>query len=416
MLISNVLLCGQQKDILIEGNHIQEIRPSLCAEPPCFAAFPGFVNCHTHAAMTLLRGYGDDMPLESWLKDKIWPAEAHLDDDAVYWGSRLACLEMIKSGTTCFNDMYFFHDATARAAQDSGMRAVLSLTGMDFFDPEKAASLKQSCLEWEKAITPERQSATHSEGMLRLAIAPHAIYTVSAATLLWMKAFADEHGLLFHIHLAETQAEVANCVKANGTTPVRYLHRLGLLSPATIVAHGLWLEPDEIALLGESNTKVVHNPNSNLKLASGYRFRYNELRDAGATVALGTDGASSSNNLDMLEATKTMSLLQKGWRGDPVAMPASEALRVATENGAATLNLNAGTLSPGGLADIVLVDLNNPAFVPCHNAASNLAYSAHADAIDTVVIDGKIVMQHRKVKDEALIVKEARRCAKKLMK
>ncbi|MDY5969493.1 MAG: amidohydrolase [Bacteroidales bacterium] len=416
MVIANILLDGQQKDILVEGNRIKDIRPSLSAEPPRYAAFPGLINCHTHAAMTLLRGYGDDMPLENWLKDKIWPAEKHLDDETIYWGSRLACLEMIKSGTTCFNDMYFFQDATARAAQDSGLRAVLSLTGMDFYDPHQAEELKRRCLEWEKKIVPERRSATQSEGMLRFALAPHAIYTVSPSTLQWMKAFADEHEMLFHLHLAETQTEVDNCMLANGVSPVRYLHQLGLLSPATILAHGLWLTPDDIDLLGSSGAKVVHNPNSNLKLASGYRFLYNELCAAGVTVSLGTDGASSSNNLDLLEATKTMSLLQKGWRGDPQALPADEALRVATHNGAETLNLNAGELAPGRLADIILADLNNPAFTPCHNAVSNLVYSAHPDAIDTVIINGKIVMLHRIVKDEELIVNEARRCAQKLVK
>lgn len=411
-------------DISIEGSHIVSITPCDVKNPKADdiiidgtnkAAFPGLINCHTHAAMSLFRGFGDDLPLEEWLNDKIWPSEKNLDEEIVYWGSRLACLEMIKSGTTCFNDMYFFQQQTAQAVKDSGIRAVLALTGMDFFDKEQAGTLKQRCHDFEKVLTQDNRSASNRECQIRYAVAPHAIYTVSASTLQWLKAFADEHELLLHIHLAETQTEVNNSIQANGLRPVQYLRRLGLLDSHTIIAHGVWLDDDEIKILGDTDTKVVHNPNSNLKLASGYRFRYNELRDAGVTVAIGTDGCSSSNNLDLIEATKTMSLLQKGWRQDPLAMPATEALTVATQNGAATLNLNAGKLEVGRLADLFLVDLNNLAFVPNNSTVSNLIYAAHGDSVDTTIINGNIVMQGRKVIDEEKIISEARRVVKRLI-
>ncbi len=437
IIIQDVLLNHETVDIVIEGCRIVEIGPCVAVqrllqdkgdavstsgiEPYTLidgrgkAAFPGLVNCHTHAAMSLFRGYGDDLPLQQWLGEKIWPNEKNLDDEIVYWGSRLACLEMIKSGTTCFNDMYFYQDATARAARDCGLRAVLSLTGMDFFDAAQAEALKQRCCEWEQHLLADTLSAACREGMLRYAVAPHAIYTVSGDTLRWLKAFADEHRLLLHLHVAETRKEVDDCVRSHGLRPVHYLHRLGLLAPTTIVAHGLWLDDEEISLLAATGTKVVHNPNSNLKLASGYRFRYQELHDAGVTVALGTDGCSSSNNLDMIEAAKTMSLLQKGWREEPTALPASEALLVASANGADTLNLNAGQLQVGRLADLFLVDLDNLAFVPNNNTVSNLIYAAHGDCVDTTIVDGRIVMQHRRVEDEEEVLREARRVVRRLI-
>ncbi len=437
IIIQEVLVNQETVDIVIEGNHIAAIGPEIAKQylscttmtgltgnnPATTtvidghgkAAFPGMVNCHTHAAMSLFRGYGDDLPLQQWLNEKIWPNEKNLDDEIVYWGSRLACLEMIKSGTTCFNDMYFFQDAIARAAKDCGMRAVLAPTCMDFFDNAQAEALKLRCREWEKQLSADTLSAVRREGMLRYALSPHAIYTVSGDTLRWLKAFADEHSLLLHIHLSETRREVEDCIRTHGLRPVQYLQQLGLLSPTTIVAHGLWLNEEEIKLLAAHDVKVVHNPNSNLKLASGHQFRYQELHDAGVTVALGTDGCSSSNNLDMIEAAKTMSLLQKGWREEPTALPAGEALQVATSNGADTLNLNAGRLQAGCLADLFLVDLNHLAFVPNNNTVSNLIYAAHGDCVETTLIDGRIVMQARRVEGEDEIIREARRVVNRLI-
>ena len=411
---------NKQYDIQIEGNRISLIKPSDDNTPipdkgylidgSGKALFPTFCNTHTHAAMSLFRGYGDDMPLEQWLTQKIWPNEANLDDEIVYWGSKLAMLEMIKSGTTCFNDMYFFSDATARAAEEMGVRACLNFTFFDHFNDDSAQQVRRAMENFACKVSERR----HSD-LVQWGIAPHAVYTVSGPTLRWAKDFAREHGMRYHIHAAETPTEVTNAQRDLGYSPISYLNRLGVLDSDTILAHSLWLDNEEIRMVGEQHCTVVHNPNSNLKLASGHVFKYNELRDAGANVTLGTDGCSSSNNLDMIEATKTMSLLQKGWRQDPTALPASEALQVATANGFKALGLNAGSIEVGLLADIMLVDLDNIAFVPNNNSLSNLIYAAHGDCVDTVICNGQILMVHRYVDGEYDIIKNARRVVKKLI-
>ena len=425
ILIQNVLLDGKRCDIAIEGSHIRSVTPALGAAQELgnefvkgcetidgsrMAAFPSLTNMHTHAAMSLFRGYGDDLPLEQWLNEKIWPNEANLDPEIVYWGSRLACLEMIKSGTTCFNDMYFFPFETVRAAREMGIRATVGLTFFDQFDPRKAEQVKIDCRNFEKQIAQEQPSE-----LISYAIAPHAVYTVSGASLNWAADFAREHGFPYHIHAAESPTECRNAKNDFGATPIRYLESLNVLGENTIVAHGLWLDDDEIHMLGQHRCTVVHNPNSNLKLASGHAFRYNELRDAGANVCLGTDGCSSSNNLDIIEAMKVMSLLQKGWRLDPTALPAQEVLQVASHNGFSALGINAGEIAPGQLADLMLVDLDNIAFVPDNNTVSNLVYAAHGDCVDTVICNGRMVMRHRHIEGEQEIIENARRIVKKLI-
>ncbi|MCQ2277969.1 MAG: amidohydrolase [Bacteroidales bacterium] len=417
LIIRNVLLDEQQADIIIEGNSILSIAPHSSApfdgeeiDATGLAAFPSFCNTHAHSAMSLFRGYGDDMPLERWLQEKIWPNEANLDAEIVYWGSRLACLEMIKSGTTCFNDMYFFAEETARACEEMGMRATLSLTFFDHFDSQKAEQVKRDLDSYAARV-----AALPESELVRWAVAPHAVYTVSGPTLQYAAEFAREHNMLYHIHASESKTECANSLRDFGATPVRHLNNLGVLSDKTIIAHGVWLDDEEIRMLGDHGCSVVHNPNSNLKLASGHAFRYNELRDAGANVALGTDGCSSSNNLDMIEATKVMTMLQKGWRLDPVAMPASEALAVATRGGFRALGINAGALQPGMLADLILVDLDNIAFIPNNNTLSNLVYAAHGDCVDTVICNGRPIMRHRIVEGEEEIKSNARRIVKRLI-
>ena len=423
LFIKDVLLDGKTTSILIEKDTIVGIGNDLPV-PTCVyvidargkAVFPTFANMHTHAAMTLFRGYGDDHPLQEWLNEWIWPAERNLDDDIIYWGTRLACLEMIKSGTTLFNDMYFYTEAAARAVRDSGIRAMIGLTCFDFLDKAAAEKLKKDVEEWWSAISSQWSAGG---GQIIPVIAPHAPYTVSGETLVWLADFAAEHGLHYHIHMSETESEVAESVKQYGQRPYARLEKLGVLERCGkrfVGAHTLHLDDEEIKLIGRHGATVVHNPNSNLKLGSGYRFMYNELRDAGANVTLGTDGCSSSNNLDMLEATKTMALLQKGWRGDPTTMPAKEALQVATTNGFKAAGLNAGIIEAGAKADLLLVDIDNIGFIPNNDTLSNYIYAAHNEAIDTVVCDGTIVMQHREVKDEKLIKSEAMRVVEKLIK
>lgn len=404
LLIRNVQIGDSRNDLLVEGNriakiaqHIESDKETTVIDGSHFAVFPTFANLHTHAAMTLLRGYGEDIPLQEWLTEWIWPKEKNLDGEKIYWAVRWACIEMIKSGCTAFNDMYFYLSDAAKAVEDSGIRALLCDTQFGDADPY-ADPTSYKAPEWQS----ER---------VKFGLGPHAIYTVSDKGLLRMARFSKENHLPYHIHMSETLTEVEDCIKAHGCRPYEYLDQLGILELTEglfIGAHSLYLSDAEIELIGKHHCTVVHNPNSNLKLGSGHQFYYSELKEAGACVTLGTDGCSSSNNLDMEEATKMMALLQKGWRKEPTALPVAEAFSVATKNGFKALGIEAGEIKEGMLADFMLVDLDNVAFVPNHNSTSNLIYSAHSDCIDTVICNGEIVMQGRKVKEEDLVREKMR--------
>jgi 5-methylthioadenosine/S-adenosylhomocysteine deaminase len=339
----------------------------------------------------------------------VWPKEAKLTDEDIYWGTKLACLEMIRSGTTTFFDMYDKLDWIADAVEEMGLRAVLSEVCFDHFQPERTAKCKQQ-------ITKRFDAPSSYSSRIRLAIGPHAIYTVSGELLQWIHAFAGERGLLIHTHLAETEEEVSACCERNGTTPVRYLHRLGVLSPNLVIAHALYMDTDEIAILGDYGVKVVHNPASNMKLASGYRFMYNEMRDAGVAVGLGTDGCGSSNGLDMIEAMRLASYMGKAWRKNPEVMTCDEMFDAATQTGAAMLGLDAGRIAEGALADLCLVDLNLPVFTPDFNFISNLVYAANGNCMDTVICDGKILMKDKKVQGEVEILERVGRMAHEWIK
>lgn len=412
MIIKNILLNGEIKDISVQGNKISKIGNNLVGDGEIIdgkgkAAIPGLINGHTHAAMTLFRGFGDDLPLQIWLKEKIWPNEAKLNKEYVYWGSKLACLEMIKSGTTTFNDMYYYFDAIAQASQEMGLRAFLTSVVFDHFDPSTA--------EKSKGQTEElyQKSKDYSD-LIHFTVSPHAIYTVSGKTYQWCAEFAQKYEIFLHTHLAETETEFQNSLKEHGATPVRYLDSLNVLNEYVIAAHCVWLNDEDIAVLGEKNVKVIHNPNSNLKLSSGYKFRYEELKNVGVKVGLGTDGCSSSNNLDMIEAMKIASLLQKAWRFDPTSMPAQDAFTIASQNGGEILGLKTGKIVEGYLADIVLVDLNIPAFIPNHNFVSNLVYAANGGCVDTVICNGNVIMKDKYVDGEEEILFQANRVAKEL--
>ena len=418
ILLKSVELNGQATDILIEENLIKRIVPvvedaSLSADIVIDgrrkAVIPGLINMHTHAAMTLFRGFGDDMPLMPWLEDKIWPNEAKLTYEDVYWGAKLACLEMLHSGTTTFADMYYQPDATAQAVEEMGLRAVLADACFDHFNPKLAERSKKSILK------RFGQKSSYSD-RIRFALGPHAIYTVSGELFRWVSAFAKENETLVHFHLAETEGEVSQCLQRFGTTPVHYLHQLGALSPRLIAAHVLYVDDEEIHILADSGVKVVHNPASNMKLGSGYQFKYSEMRDAGIMVAIGTDGCSSSNNLDMVEAMKLASLLNKSWRKDPEIFTCNEALYAATQAGADMLGINTGRITEGSLADLCLIDLNMPAFTPNFNFVSNLVFAANGSCVDTVLCDGSIVMRDKKVPGEEEIMENAARVAFDLIK
>lgn len=408
LLIRDLLFpTGERTDLLIRGNRIARIGQVDPAEHPeaelwegrGYGVIPGFVNAHTHAAMSFFRGYGDDLSLMDWLNDMIWPVEAHLTEEDIYRGARLATLEMIRSGTTCFLDMYTLPEGTARAVEESGLRANLSYTLFDQWNEERAR------LDRERLDHYLELFGSFSD-RLSLSVGPHAIYTVSGEQLRYGADFARANNLLVHLHLAETYTEWHDCCEKYGTTPVRYLNRLGILSDHLVLAHSLWIDSEEIRMLADHGCSVVHNPASNMKLASGYRFRYEELRQRGVKVGIGTDGVSSSNNLDMTVAMKLAAFLGKAWSGDPTVNCAEEIFDSATRTGAEILRLECGRLEEGCLADLCLVDLSRVDLTPTHNLISNMVYAANGDAIDTTIVDGRVLMRHRMIPGEEEIRQE----------
>ncbi|MEG0517659.1 MAG: amidohydrolase [Bacteroidales bacterium] len=416
ILIKGVLLDNEVKDILIEGETIIKIGESISTNDKDIVvvsgagkvAIPGLINMHTHSAMTLMRGVKEDAKLKTWLNE-IWAIEPHLDEELIYWGTKLACLEMIKTGTTCFNDQYWMVETAVKAVTEMGLRAFLPYVILDLFDKNKAQHLKEECVRTYEA-------SKRWNPLTRFAIGIHSPYSVSEEMIVWASEFARAHNLLVHIHISETAAENKESIRKHGLTPTAYLEKLGVLGPEVIAAHCVWLNGEDIRILARHNVKAVHNINSNLKLASGYRFRYRELKDAGVTVCMGTDGCASSNNLDLREALKTAALVQKAWRKDPSAMPLEELMNAATVNGAYALRLNTGVLAEGALADLCLIDINNYAFTPTINFLGNFIYSANSSCVDTVICNGNMVMQNRIVPGEQEILDQVNKLYKKLLK
>lgn len=391
ILIKNVLLNNGRTSILIEGKRFA----SLDASPDTEAAkvidaegkaiLPPFYNTHTHAAMTLLRGYADDMPLDTWLKDYIWPKEDTLTPQDIYEGSVLAIREMIKSGTVFFNDMYFEVDQTIKAVSDMGVRACIGMTLMDSHPLALRAEKAEYIRSWQDP----------TGGRIGIAAAPHAIYTAGEETLNFAASIAREAGIPIHIHLSETMGEVEDCMRLHGMSPVKYLDSLGFLGPDVIAAHCVHLDAEDIAILAERGVTVAHCPCSNMKLGSGI-FPYAAMIEAGVKVTIGTDGCSSNNNLDMREEMKFASLLAK-CQGDPGCLPANLALHWATDAGAAAFGIDAGVIAEGKLADAILIDLGSERFQPLHNLVSDWVYAADSSCVDTVICDGRILMEGRKL-------------------
>ena len=410
ILLKNILHENRRTDILIgDDGRISRIGPALEQLPGTdvvdgtgYAVIPGFINMHTHAAMILRRGIHEDLSLYDWLNN-IWKIEAKLDREFIYWGTKAACLEMIKSGTTTFNDQYWFSPHARQAALDVGLRPVVSFIFLDSHNPELARKQREACLRlYERTLD--------WSGETPFAISIHSVYTVCQENILWANQFALDHGLKVHLHLAETRAEDEDCRHAHGgLSPTEYFEQLGILGTHVIAAHALHLSDNDIRILGDRRVNCVHNIDSNLKLASGFRFRYNELRNAGANVCLGTDGAASANNMDMLEHMKNTALLQKAWRHNPSAMPLKELMDCATVNGAKALGIDTGVIREGAWADLSLVDLNNTAFLSPGSLEANLVYAAHSDVISSVMVKGKWVMRDRHVPGEEEILEGARR-------
>ena len=423
LLIKNatvVLPDGQTKtaNIAVEGSKILAIGEApadFIAEQTIDAkdmlAIPGFVNAHTHASMTLLRSYADDMELMTWLNDHIWPVEAKMISNDIYWGAALAAVEMLESGTTTFADMYGpFMERVADVVTESGMRGVLS-RGIIGVAPDGEKKLEENISLYE-----DYNGAAN--GRIKVMFGPHAPYTCPPEFLKKVAAAAQRLGAEVHIHMNETKAEIEQITKQYGKRPFEYVEDTGLFESPTLAAHCVHLSDDEIAIIKKHNIRVAHNPGSNMKLASGIAPVPRLLKE-GVTVALGTDGTSSNNNLDMLQEVQLAALLHKVNEYDPLAVPAFEALKMGTEYGAKAVGLDGiGRIAPGAKADIVLVSMKGAAWVPRFNEVSLLVYSGSAADVDTVICDGKVLMQHRELKtlDEEKIKYEAQKCAERLTK
>jgi 5-methylthioadenosine/S-adenosylhomocysteine deaminase len=363
----------------------RSIEADRVVELPGHCLIPGLVNAHTHAAMTLMRGMADDLPLMTWLHDHIWPAEKRwVDPGFVGDGTRLALLEMLRGGVTCFNDMYFFPEVTAQAAADAGMRAVVGMIVVDF--PTGYAEDARTYIA--KGLALHDRYRGHP--LIRTAFAPHSPYAVADGPLERVRTLADELEVQVHIHLHETRDEVVASLRDHGERPLARLDRLGLVGPGLMAVHMTQLEEPEIERLAAAGAHVVHCPESNLKLASGFCPAV-RLLAAGVNVALGTDGAASNNDLNLLGEMRSAALLGKGVAGSASALPAAQALRMATINGARALGLEdeIGSIEPGKSADLVALDLRDPHTQPLYHPVSQLVYSAGRHQVRQVWVQGR---------------------------
>jgi 5-methylthioadenosine/S-adenosylhomocysteine deaminase len=411
--------------VVIAGGKIVAVGPSSEVDPKYtakttidakgMAVLPGLINTHTHVPMTLFRGIADDRDLMDWLQNFIFPAEAkNVDRDFVRWGTRLAAAEMIRSGTTTFTDMYYFESDIATETKKAGLRGVLGETLIDFPAPDNKT--------WDEAIAYMRKYAAQWKGdsLITPAIAPHAPFTVSREHLLQVRALATELGVPISIHVSETKNELEQvAAKQNGMTPGNYLESLHFLGPDVIAAHGVWLTPDEQAIFAKRKTGVAHCPESNMMLASGVAPIV-AMRRAGVNVGLGTDGpAGSNNNLDMLEEAASAARLQKVTNGDPKALSARDVLEMATIGGARVLAMDdrIGSLETGKRADVILIDLRAAKVQPVYSVESAIVYAASGSAVDTTIVDGRILMRHHNLLtvDEPAAVAKAKQYRDKVL-
>lgn len=406
ILIKNVLHQNQRTDVYIDGDSFTDIGVNLDVKADMVidgthrAILPSFHNLHTHSSMTLMRGWADDMPLHTWLNDHIWPFEQKMKDVDIYNGARLACVEMIKSGTTFCCDMYMGGEMVAKAMSEMGMRAYVGNVFFDFFDEQLAAKTK-------KEVLHRIENNTISGKNIEMMLAPHAIYTVSVDSLCWLAEVSKEYNLKVNIHLSETEKEVSDCVEQHGVRPVELLNRVGLLNERLIIAHAVHMNDEEIALLAERDVIVAHCPASNMKLASG-GFRYKTMADAGVKFSVATDGACSDNNLDMMGEMKLAALRAKDMYGDATVASAQDVFDRVTAKSADYLKLNTGEVKVGKKADCILVNLNDVAMVPNSNLISNMVYSAHPSVIEYTICDGNVLMAEGKVNGEAEIIADVR--------
>ena len=425
ILIKNALILSpntnfeNKQSILIKDNLIAEIssqidesNASKIIDATGKIVIPGLINTHTHLSMTLFRGLADDLSLDSWLNDHIWPMEANLNGDFCYIGALLGAVELIKSGTTTFSDMYFYMEDVARAIDEAGIRAVLSYGMIDFDDEEKRKNEIKANLELFEACDGM------ADGRIKVFFGPHSPYTASEELLIKVRELADEYNMGIHIHVSETQKEIEDVSSQKGLRPFEYLDKIGFLGPDVVAAHSVWLSDNEIEIIKKNNVKISHNPCSNMKLASGVA-PVSKLIENDICVSIGTDGASSNNNLDLIEELKTASLLQKVSTLDPKVLNLDEAIAMGTIKGAEALGLESeiGSIEVGKKADIVLIDTNSANMVPDSSSlSSNIIYSANGSNVDTTICDGKILMENKKltILDEEEIYAKARKAIKEL--
>jgi len=411
LAITGAALDGQAIGLRVEDGLIAEMGPSVAPrtgdeviDAEGLLLSPPMVNGHTHAAMTLFRGFGDDMPLMEWLRTKIWPAEAKLHPDDVYWGTRLACLEMIRSGTTRFFDMYWHGAEAARAVVDAGLRAAISTVMIDQLDPAKGESMRGE-------VTESLDRVAEAGSRVSPSLGPHAIYTVSSESLAWLAEVAAEREISLQIHLSETEKEVSDCVEAHGNRPAAYLDELGFLGPRTVLAHGVWLDQAELELIADRGATVVTNPAANMKLAVGGMFPYPMAARAGVSIGLGTDGVSSNSNLDLFEEVKLLALAQKHASGDSATLPADEALEIA--RGLRSQALGGTHLETGQPADFLLLRAYDPE-LSAGDLDADLVYAANGAVVDMAVVAGRVLMRDRVVPGADELVAEVRARAARL--
>ena len=426
LLIKNITLVPMDgKEEVIENTNIyiiddkidhigelkEEIKVDKVIDGKNKLAMPGLINAHTHIGMSLLRNYADDLPLHEWLTEKIWPVEANLTGEDVYWGSLLSMVEMIQSGTTAFCDMYFFMDQVGKGLDEIGMRGVLTrgLIEEEGKNKEKLMDTKNLYENWNGK----------GDGRIKVMVAPHAPYTCSPKFLKEIMDLAKELNTGIHIHLSETQKEVEDSLREWGKSPIKHVYDLGLFEFPTVAAHCVHIDDEDINILKSNNVSPVNNPSSNLKLASGFAPIDNMLKK-GIDVALGTDGSSSNNNLNMFEEIHIASIVNKAVNKDAVSVPAIRALEMATINGAKALGWDReiGSIEIGKKADVILIDMDKPHLYPLHNVISALTYSVQGSDVDTVIVDGEILMENREMKtvDMEKIMYNAEKLAKDLIK
>jgi 5-methylthioadenosine/S-adenosylhomocysteine deaminase len=422
ILIKNTTIIANEikkGSILLEDDRISSIEENLSTKDADTVIdgegkvlIPGLVNTHTHLSMSLLRGLADDLVLETWLNDYIWPTEANLDGKLCYVGAKLACAEMIKSGTTTFNDMYFYMDHVAQAVDESGIRGNITHGMLDQGDEEKRRA------EYKESLRIIDKCHNTADGRIKVSLGPHAPYTCSTELLSWVRKKASQLGVRIHIHVSETEFEVKNIIDTYDARPFEYLDNINFLDHDVLAAHTVWPSNNEMDIIKERGVNISHNPVSNMKLASGIS-PVAKMLDKGINVSLGTDGAASNNNMDMLEEMKIAALGQKVNTFDPTVLKADDVFKMATIGGATALGLSdeLGTIKVGKKADLILVNMKAPHLAPYRHPISHLVYAANGGDVDTVICNGQILMHGRELLtlDEKAVLEEAEEAARDLL-